>query len=148
MSIIRDSLIELFRKDRSVGINVALKMFGEDGGKGSGNFGHSGRPGKRGGSAKRGGSGGVSGEKEKKIKEEREAFKKLSKEKKIEALHKVGQLPIDHSHFEEVTLQKYADKHGLTVDEYIDWRAARYFTMRKFQPEVEYKTPLKKKEAQ
>ena len=148
MSLIRDTIIDLMRNGRDT--YTALKMIGLDGGAGSGNFGHSGRPGLRGGSAKRGGggSGGVSKERAKEIKQDRANFKKLSKGEKIKFLNSVGQLPKSYSYFDDDVVEKYANKHNMSVDKYLDWRAARYFTIRKFQPEIEYKTPMKDKEVQ
>ena len=149
MGFIRESVLVVLQKNRD-DISTVLKMIGMDGGAGSGNFGHSGRPGKRGGSAKRGSGGGsVSKERAKEIKKDRDNFKKLDTDAKIKTLSKLGQIAYPSLFSsQEALVRDYAEKHKMSVDKYLDWRAARYFTMRKFQPEIEYKTPLKSKEVQ
>lgn len=58
MGVFRESVISLIKENRESGISTILKMFGLDGGSGSGNFSHAGRPGQVGGSAPAGGGGG------------------------------------------------------------------------------------------
>lgn len=145
--VVHDSVggLEERMNQQSKYFHVVRKM-AKDGGSGSGNFGHAGRPGMRGGSAKRGG-GGVSKQRAKEIRQDRLNFKRLSRSDKIETLKKVGQFP-ESSNFDEETAQIYADRHNMSVDKWLNWRAARYYTMRKYQPEIEYKSPLKKTEKQ
>lgn len=144
------------------------KQTATDGGAGSGNFGHSGRPGKRGGSAKRGGggggSGGGSGESSKEsesfkarsklIQKARNDFKKKSKTEKIVFGREKGFLPPKDDHDAFVKWKSEGDKKGLSVDKYIDYCAARYFTIEKYKKSYipggeplygskEYKTPMK-----
>lgn len=159
MGVVRETIISLMRKDRDV--DSVLKIMGLDGGPGSGNFAHAGRPGQVGGSAKRGGGGGgASGgssegyntegykAKVKEISKQRKDFKKKSKTEKIKFGIEKGFLPSPDNESAFNEWKSAGQKKGLSSDKYIDYCAARYFTIEKFKPVYERKTPLKSVEKQ